>query len=120
MAIDLAHDDPEHYLGMPTRHDLCAPVPDGFVPHGRLGLQVLPGGRYLAITHYGPVEFLPFSYMHLAVHAAVRGLHRGPYPPLPYYVRHPSGPPADGASFVTAEIILAGVPLGPAPEQAEG
>ena len=60
--IGLSHDDPEVTPPERLRYDACATVDDAFEASGRIGVQVLPGGRYAMTTHHGPYENLKETY----------------------------------------------------------
>ncbi|MGH3900189.1 MAG: helix-turn-helix domain-containing protein [Pseudonocardiaceae bacterium] len=100
-AIDIAYDDPAYFLNSKTRHDLCVVVPPGSRLVEGLGVQQLPEATGQAALHSGPPGFVVFTYMHLAVAAALSGEHISSFPPLPYYAEYEDpGAVADGTSTV--------------------
>ncbi|MGA2751504.1 MAG: GyrI-like domain-containing protein, partial [Verrucomicrobiota bacterium] len=46
-------------------YDACATVDGKFRPGGEIGVQVIPGGDYAVMTHFGPYENLGDSYAKL-------------------------------------------------------
>jgi AraC family transcriptional regulator len=78
--VIVCHDDPERHLGLAMRYDIGVVVDAAHWPTA--GIQVLPAGRSLTTRHTGLLGLLPFSYMHLAVAAAMTGQDgnvRGPF-----------------------------------------
>ncbi|MGW5059648.1 AraC family transcriptional regulator [Streptomyces sp. NPDC004096] len=86
--VEITHDDPELYQDASIRFDVGTVVPPAFVPSDGIGLQVVPAQRRLQITHTGPVQLIPYTFMHLAVSAVMLGLYDGSQPPMPYLVEY--------------------------------
>ncbi|MEV0533794.1 helix-turn-helix domain-containing protein [Kitasatospora sp. NPDC050463] len=107
-ALGVSYDDPDFFIGARTRHDICVPVPDRFDPQSRdgMGVQVVPTSSGLAMRHVGPPELIPFTYMHLAVSAATKGMQRTERPPLPYYLEFSSFPSAHPERQVAVDVYL--------------
>ncbi|WP_338320778.1 helix-turn-helix domain-containing protein [Streptomyces lonarensis] len=102
----LCHDDPGRFLGEPVRCDLGLVLEEGVRPGNGVGVQVVGEQRLLLSRHAGPLAFLPFSYMHLAVAAVMTGL-AGPAAGLPFFA-YPDGCPAADGPRLVAEV---GIPL---------
>ena len=60
--IGLSHDDPSVTAPENLRHDACITVGDDFQPSGDIGVQIVPGGDYAVLTHFGPYEKFSESY----------------------------------------------------------
>lgn len=67
------YDEPERYVGEPMRYDAGIVVQDGFQSLNGAGIQVIPATRIVVTRHISPIEFIPFSYMHLVVTARMTG-----------------------------------------------
>lgn len=63
--IGICHDDPAVTPFDKIRYDACMTVDDRFQPQGEIGVQVLAGGDYAVLTHFGPYEKLGESYAKL-------------------------------------------------------
>jgi AraC family transcriptional regulator len=63
--IGVCHDDPAVTPPDKVRYDACITVGEGFRAEGEIGVQVIPGGEYAVITHFGPYERLGESYAKL-------------------------------------------------------
>ena len=63
--IGICHDDPAVTDPKHIRYDACVTVDKSFLPLGDIGIQVIPGGDYALITHFGPYENLGDSYAKL-------------------------------------------------------
>ena len=60
--IGICHDDPAVTPPDKVRYDACGTVGPEFQPQGDVGVQVVPGGDYAVMTHFGPYEKLGASY----------------------------------------------------------
>ena len=69
----VCYDDPEKYLGEPMRCDVGYFIDDRGASNNGVGLVDISSGRYRYTRHVGPIEFAAFSYMHIAVAAAMDG-----------------------------------------------
>jgi AraC family transcriptional regulator len=65
LLLGLCHDDPMITASEKIRYDACATVDDAFKPYGDIGIQVIPGGDYAVITHFGAYETLNDCYTKL-------------------------------------------------------
>jgi AraC family transcriptional regulator len=63
--VGICHDDPAVTPPDKIRYDACATVDGKFRPGGEVGVQVIPGGDYAVMTHFGPYENLGDSYAKL-------------------------------------------------------
>jgi AraC family transcriptional regulator len=63
--IGICHDDPAVTPPEKVRYDACASVDTHFQPQGDIGIQVIPGGEYAVMTHFGPYDKLAESYARL-------------------------------------------------------
>jgi AraC family transcriptional regulator len=63
--IGICHDDPAVTSPDKIRYDACATVDAAFQPQGDIGVQIIPGGDYAVMTHFGPYEKLGESYARL-------------------------------------------------------
>jgi AraC family transcriptional regulator len=63
--IGISHDDPAVTPPDKTRYDACVTVDGMFRAAGEIGVQVIPGGDYAMLTHFGPYEKLSESYAKL-------------------------------------------------------
>jgi AraC family transcriptional regulator len=63
--LGVCHDDPAVTPPDKVRYDACVTVPDEFQPQGDIGVQVVPGGQYAVMTHFGPYDKLGESYAQL-------------------------------------------------------
>jgi AraC family transcriptional regulator len=63
--IGISHDDPAVTPPDKTRYDACVTVDGKFRANGDIGVQVIPGGDYAVLTHFGPYEKLGESYAKL-------------------------------------------------------
>jgi len=63
--IGISHDDPAVTPPDKTRYDACVTVDEKFHASGDIGVQVIPGGDYAVLTHFGPYEKLSESYAKL-------------------------------------------------------
>jgi AraC family transcriptional regulator len=63
--IGICHDDPAVTLSGRIRYDACVTVDEAFRPQGEVGVQVISGGEYAIMTHFGPYEKLGASYAKL-------------------------------------------------------
>ncbi|MEV5988548.1 helix-turn-helix domain-containing protein [Streptomyces sp. NPDC052051] len=102
----LCYDDPGRFLGESMRYDVGVTMADGAKPDDGIGVQVVKEQRLLLARHAGPLEFLPFSYMHLAVAAVMGGLAE-PTAALPF-VAYLDQRPAKDSPRVIAQV---GIPL---------
>jgi AraC family transcriptional regulator len=64
-CIGICHDDPAVTPGDKIRYDACMTVDETFQPEGDIGVQVVAGGDYAVMTHFGPYEKLNESYTRL-------------------------------------------------------
>ncbi len=88
--IGLSHDDPEVTPPDKIRYDACVTVGADFRPRGDVGVQVIAGGDYAVMTHFGPYEKLNESYTKLLgqwLPRSGRGLCSGPS--LEFYLNSP-------------------------------
>jgi AraC family transcriptional regulator len=65
LFIGICHDDPAVTPPDKIRYDACITVDQNFRACGEIGLQVIPGGPYAVLTHFGPYENLSESYAKL-------------------------------------------------------
>lgn len=65
LFIGICHDDPSVTASDKIRYDACLTVDDVFHASGEIGVQVIPGGDYAVLTHFGPYETLHDSYAKL-------------------------------------------------------
>jgi len=63
--IGICHDDPAVTPPDKIRYDACVTVDDRFQAQGEIGVQVVAGGEYAVMTHFGPYEKLGESYAKL-------------------------------------------------------
>jgi AraC family transcriptional regulator len=63
--IGISHDDPAVTPPDKTRYDACVTVDEKFRANGEIGVQVIPGGDYAVLTHFGPYDNLGGSYAKL-------------------------------------------------------
>ena len=63
--IGVCHDDPAVTPPRKVRYDACVTVDQHFQPDGEAGVQVIPGGVYAVLTHFGPYSKLGSSYVKL-------------------------------------------------------
>jgi AraC family transcriptional regulator len=63
--IGIPHDDPAVTPSQKIRYDACVTVDAKFRADGEIGVQVVPGGDYAVLTHFGPYENLGDSYAKL-------------------------------------------------------
>ena len=63
--IGICHDDPAVTPPDKIRCDACITVDPKFLPSGEIGVQLIPGGDYAVLTHFGPYEKLGESYAKL-------------------------------------------------------
>jgi AraC family transcriptional regulator len=88
--VGLSHDDPEVTPPDKIRYDACVTVGKDFHPQGDIGLQVIGGGEYAVMTHFGPYEKLNESYTKLLgqwLPRSGRELRSGPS--LEFYLNSP-------------------------------
>ena len=88
--IGLSHDDPEVTPPDKIRYDACITVSDDFHARGDIGVQVIGGRDYAAMTHFGPYEKLNESYAKLLglwLPRSGRELNGGPS--LEFYLNSP-------------------------------
>jgi AraC family transcriptional regulator len=88
--VGLSHDDPEVTPPDKIRYDACVTVGKGFRPQGDIGVQVVGGGDYAVMTHFGPYEKLNESYSKLLgqwLPRSGRELRSGPS--LEFYLNSP-------------------------------
>ncbi|WP_280155320.1 AraC family transcriptional regulator [Piscinibacter sp. XHJ-5] len=52
----VAHDNPMVTSPQQCRYDACVEVGPGFLPHGEIGVQALPGGRYACTRFSGATD----------------------------------------------------------------
>jgi len=62
LFLGICHDDPEVTSPDKIRYDACVTVGPGFQPIGDIGVQVIAGGDYAVITHFGPYNKLGDTY----------------------------------------------------------
>lgn len=60
--IGICHDDPAVTPGDKIRYDACVTVDKDFTASGEIGVQIVSGGDYAVMTHFGPYEKLGESY----------------------------------------------------------
>ncbi len=88
--VGLSHDDPEVTPPDKLRYDACITVSDDFRPRGDIGVQVIGGGDYAVMTHFGPYEKLNESYRKLLGQWLPRsGRELGSGPSLEFYLNSP-------------------------------
>ena len=63
--IGICHDDPAVTPPEKVRYDACVTVEQPFQPNGEFGVQVIPGGAYAVLTHFGAYDKLGDSYAKL-------------------------------------------------------
>jgi AraC family transcriptional regulator len=63
--LGICHDDPAVTPPDKIRYDACVTVPDDFEPQGDVGVQVVSGGEYAVVTHFGPYAKLGETYAQL-------------------------------------------------------
>jgi len=63
--IGICHDDPAVTPREKVRYDACITVNQQFRAHGDIGVQLVAGGDYAVLTHFGPYEKLGGSYARL-------------------------------------------------------
>jgi AraC family transcriptional regulator len=63
--IGICHDDPSVTPGAKVRYDACVTVDECFKPENEIGVQVISGGEYAIMTHFGPYDQLGQSYARL-------------------------------------------------------
>jgi AraC family transcriptional regulator len=63
--IGISHDDPAVTLPEKVRYDACVTVDESFQPVGEIGVQIISGGEYAVLTHFGSYEKLGASYSKL-------------------------------------------------------
>lgn len=63
--IGISHDDPTVTPPEKLRFDACINVGDEIEAQGEVGIQSIPGGKYLLTTHKGPYEKLENTYAEL-------------------------------------------------------
>jgi len=63
--IGLSHDDPAVTPPDKIRYDACLTVDDGFRANGEIGVQIIPGGEYAVLSHFGAYDKLSASYAKL-------------------------------------------------------
>jgi AraC family transcriptional regulator len=63
--IGVCHDDPAVTPLDKLRYDACTIVDQKFRAYGEIGAQMIPGGDYAVLTHFGPYEKLGESYAKL-------------------------------------------------------
>jgi AraC family transcriptional regulator len=88
--VGLSHDDPEVTPPDKIRYDACITVGREFRAHGDIGVQVIGGGDYAVMTHFGPYEKLNESYTKLLgqwLPRSGRELRSGPS--LEFYMNSP-------------------------------
>jgi AraC family transcriptional regulator len=61
-CLGLCHDDPAVTPADKIRYDACVTVDRAFRAAGEIGVQVVPGGDYAVMTHFGPYDNLGASY----------------------------------------------------------
>lgn len=88
--VGLSHDDPEVTSPAKLRYDACVTIGDDFRPRGDVGVQVIGGGDYAVMTHFGPYEKLNESYAALLGQWLPRsGRELGSGPSLEFYLNSP-------------------------------
>jgi AraC family transcriptional regulator len=60
--IGICHDDPAVTPPDKVRYDACVTVGPDFQPQNDIGVQIVPGGDYAVMTHFGPYDKLGESY----------------------------------------------------------
>ena len=63
--IGICHDDPVVTPANRIRYDACVTVDQRFRARGDIGVQIIAGGDYAVMTHFGPYEKLGESYTKL-------------------------------------------------------
>jgi AraC family transcriptional regulator len=63
--IGICHDDPAVTPHDKIRCDACMTVDQKFRPFGEIGAQVIPGGDYAVLTHFGPYDKIGQNYARL-------------------------------------------------------
>jgi AraC family transcriptional regulator len=65
LFIGLCHDDPAVTPTDKVRYDACVTVDPDFRPTGEVSVQIIAGGDYAVMTHFGPYDKLGESYARL-------------------------------------------------------
>jgi AraC family transcriptional regulator len=60
--IGICYDDPAVTAPSRIRYDACVTVDETFQPQDDIGVQIIPGGDYAMMTHFGPYEDLGDTY----------------------------------------------------------
>jgi AraC family transcriptional regulator len=60
--IGISHDNPHVTPAEKLRYDACIATDQPFEPVGEIGVQEIPGGEYVVVTHRGPYEKLADTY----------------------------------------------------------
>jgi AraC family transcriptional regulator len=63
--IGISHDDPEVTPPDKIRYDACVTVTADFQPEGEIGVQMIPGGEYAMMTHFGSYDRFNETYAQL-------------------------------------------------------
>lgn len=88
--IGVSYDDPTVTEPAKIRYDACITVGLEFQPEGDVGVQVIPGGDFARLTHFGPYETLSESYAALLGQWLPRsGRELRADPPLEEYMNSP-------------------------------
>ena len=88
--IGISHDDPEVTPPDKIRYDACVTADEDFRSRGDIGAQIIAGGDYAVMTHFGPYEKLGQSYAKLLGQWLPRsGRELGSAPCLEFYLNSP-------------------------------
>ena len=94
--LSISHDDPEITAPEKLRLDCCVSVDDGFTPEGEVGVQTIPEGEYVVLTHRGSYAGLPGAYRWLyGEWLATSGRDFADRPPFEIYVNNPQETPEE-------------------------
>ena len=95
-AIGLCHDDPEVTPQDKIRYDACLTLAGEVVPEGDIGVQEIPGGRYVVALHRGPFSGLKDFYARLCGEwISSRGLEIKSGPSLEVCLKDPDETPPE-------------------------
>jgi len=65
LFLGICHDDPQVTPSHKIRYDACMTIGEDFKPQEDIGVQIVLGGDYAVMTHFGPYEKLNRSYARL-------------------------------------------------------
>lgn len=94
--LSISHDDAEVTAAEKLRLDCCVSVDDDFTPEGEVGVQTIPEGEYVILTHRGSYAGLPDAYRWLyGEWLATSGRDFADRPPFEIYVSDPQETPEE-------------------------